>query len=470
MESLKRERPFDSSFSDLEDDARETKRRRSLSLDPLDHLPSQVFVQVLLDAQPYISTTAWVLVRVSRRWKEAIEKHLWKRWKAIDVYHPFLWSDGPSLSGGLIPPMVSLLKEWGRQGWLGLLQWAHGLGFPLLHPDDHDQWGGRHTLLAAACLGGHQPVVAWVLDSLGGHLHERKAIKGACRSGNDALLRWLVEKRHVGPSYSIPHDENPASGGNLEMCQRLVWQCATYEWLTGAGRNDHRHILEWAISGGRDVYYLVWPVLLCLAHCPRTPQAKGAAAAGRLDTLEWLWGRLGGDPAAGVWRIAIGEAAKAGQLAAVEWLLDRGCKGNKNHIELAASGGHVDVVALLWKHVGLDESKHAELAEEAAQSGSLPMLQWVVDHGLPLPATACARAALCGHLDALRFLRGHHCPWNGLTLKWAAHNGHLDILQWALANGCPWTAADRQWCLRDYPPCRSGLRRWIEECWPEEPS
>ena len=202
---------------------------------------------------------------------------------------------------------------------------------------------------------------------------------------------------------------------------------------------------------------------------PHIPQARGAAAAGRLDTLAWLWVRLGGDPGATVWMDALWAAAETGQLAVVEWLLDRGCKGDECHFYWAANGGHIDVVALLWKRVGLDESKHADLAGSSAQSGSLPMLQWVVDHGLPLTASACARAVSWGRLDAPRFLRSHHCPWDGLTLKWAATHGHLDILQWALANGCPWTAEDRQWCLRYCPDHRSGLRRWIEECWPVEP-
>ena len=95
---------------------------------------------------------------------------------------------------------------------------------------------------------------------------------------------------------------------------------------------------------------------------------------------------------------ALREACKAGQLAAVEWLLDRGCKCNQFFLYRAANGGHVDVVALLWKRVGLDQSKHADFVEWSALSGSIPLLQWVVDHGLPLTSDACASAALCGHL------------------------------------------------------------------------
>ena len=295
MESLKRGHHLISSSDEVEKEE-DRKRPCLVLIDPLERIPSQVFVQVLLDSQLDLSTTAWMLVRVSRRWKEAIESSLRKRWRAVDVYHPFLWASDPGERSGLFPPMVPLLDEWGRRGWLGLLQWAHGLGFPLLHRDDQDQWGGRHTLLEAACLGGHHPVVAWVLDDLGGYLDEGKAIEGACRSGDDALLRWLVEERHVDPFRLIPSDENPASRGNLEMCQWLAEHCRNHFWLSGAGRNDHRHILEWAISEGHAVDWLVWPECYCVwltvpraHHRPRVRQRQGG----------WTrWRGCGGDWAA----------------------------------------------------------------------------------------------------------------------------------------------------------------------------
>ena len=162
-------------------------------------------------------------------------------------------------------------------------------------------------------------------------------------------------------------------------------------------------------------------LMLCLAHCPpRAPQADGAAAAGRLDTLEWLWERLGGNPEAIVWRNSVGAAANAGQRSVVEWLLDRRCTVHGSCIMTAAEGGHVDVVKLLWKRVGLDQSYHADLAAWSAESGSLTLLQWIVEHTLPLTNKACASTAQCNHLDALRFLRRHHCPWDGWTLRAAA--------------------------------------------------
>ena len=244
-----------------------------LALDPCAVLPGHVFVHALLSSWFDMSTLAWVFVRVSRGWRDAILGQILHRWTSPDPYHHFRWTKYSGENSSLVPPMESLLEEWGRQGWLGLLQWAHGLGFSVLHPDD-EKWIGRHTLLAAACLGGHQSVVAWILDDLGGFLNEREAIEGACRSGNDALLRWLVEERHVNPTYNIPFDENPASRGDLEMCQWLVWHSSFYGWLTAAGRNNHRHILEWAISEGRGVDRLVWPLCCCVWLTIRRPKVR----------------------------------------------------------------------------------------------------------------------------------------------------------------------------------------------------
>ena len=243
---------------------------------------------------------------------------------------------------------------------------------------------GQHMLLATSCLGGHQPVVAWVLGGLGGYFDEQKAVEGACRSGNDTLLRWLVEERHVDPILYIPSDENPASRGNLEMCQWLAEHCTGSWWLAGAGRNDHRHILEWAIRERRAGNVLVWPGLLCLAHCPpRTPQADGAAAAGRLDTLAWLRGQLGGDPTALVWHNDLLGGSRGWPTGSGGVACSTGATNATSFTLTGPPGvGNVDVVALLWKRVVLDQSQHTKLVIASARSGSLPMLQWAVDHEL----------------------------------------------------------------------------------------
>ena len=226
-------------------------------LDPCLCLPGDVFVHSLLSSQFDMSTLAWVFVRVSRSWRDAILHRLYYRWKSPDNYHPFRWTKEPEEEvSGLVPPMVPLLEEWGRQGWLDLLQWAHGLGFPLLE-GCHIYTPGGQTLLIAACLGGHEPLVVWILDSLGGHLDGRTAGRAACRSGNDALFRLLVEERHIDIDVSIDMENNPASRGDLEGCKWLKDKTTGFGWVGVAGRLDHRHIMEWVISENLNTFSLV---------------------------------------------------------------------------------------------------------------------------------------------------------------------------------------------------------------------
>ena len=90
---------------------------------------------------------------------------------------------------------------------------------------DDQEYDGRHTLLAAACRGGHQPLVTWVLDGLGGRLDQGEGHQGGMSVGQRPLLRWLIEERQVNPTPGIPSDGNPASRGNLEMCQWLAKHC-----------------------------------------------------------------------------------------------------------------------------------------------------------------------------------------------------------------------------------------------------
>ena len=285
MESLKRGYPPFNRDEDNVEPFRENKRPRLVSSDPVVALSGQVFVQVLLAPQFDLSTTAWMFARVSRRWRDAIRYYTPKRWMAHDRYSPFHWTAVyPITDGGLVPPVVPLFEEWSRQGWLGMLQWAHGLGFPMLHKDDKNQWG-TYTHLKIACRGGHRPVVAWMLDGLGAHLDTRGALEGACRSGNDALLRWLVEDRCINPRGLIPWDENPASWGNLETCKWLFQKCHDMDngWLTGAGRNDHRHILEWAHTEGYAIPWLVWHerfILLITLTGARSSESRKSGYAG----------------------------------------------------------------------------------------------------------------------------------------------------------------------------------------------
>ena len=162
--------------------------------------------------------------------------------------------------------------------------------------------------------------------------------------------------------------------------------------------------------------------------------------------------------------------ASEGALEAVKWLLEKGCLLDSQALWQASRGGHVAMVEFLWDRCGpLATNDGRSIVLGAVRSGFVPILRWAYDRNLPFSANLCEMAAKRGQLDVLRFLRSHLCPWNRWTFVEAARCGHLDILQWALANGCPWTAWDRRECLHIFHQSRPGMRRWIEECWPEEP-
>lgn len=82
------------------------------------------------------------------------------------------------------------------------------------------------------------------------------------------------------------------------------------------------------------------------------------------------------------------------------------------------------------------------LAVHAASGGSVEILQWCSDRGLPICSpSVCAAAAGKGHLGALKWLRANNCPWSSTATEAAASNGHFELLKWAHANGAEWNGS-----------------------------
>ncbi|KAF8062686.1 aspartyl aminopeptidase [Scenedesmus sp. PABB004] len=223
--------------------------------------------------------------------------------------------------------------------------------------------------------------------------------------------------------------------------------------------------------------------------------AEARAACGDVAGLAWLRG-AGCDDLAFV---ALG-AARAGQLAVLEWARDEGldlqlvCEG-------AAMGGQLcvlrwaraqtpplalgdlvclfaaergDLEMLRWARAQAEPALWDERAcVAAARKGHLAVLEWASGEGLDLRGV-CTGAAWHGQLAVLRWARaqtpplpwgthvcyyaarrgdlemprwaraqGEPAPWN----EWVcgggggAANGHLEALRWLRANGCPWERA-----------------------------
>ena len=129
------------------------------------------------------------------------------------------------------------------------------------------------------------------------------------------------------------------------------------------------------------------------------------------------------------------EAARAGNLAVLQWLVANGCKCDTSTCGGAAAGGHLE--ALQWL-VDNGCTWDTSTCACAAEGGHLEVLQWARANGCRWNASTCACAAEGGHLEVLQWARANGCPWYKSTCTMAAKGGHLEVLQWARANGCQW--------------------------------
>ena len=80
------------------------------------------------------------------------------------------------------------------------------------------------------------------------------------------------------------------------------------------------------------------------------------------------------------------------------------------------------------------------LCDEAARGGQLNALQWLRSEAggkCIWNAVTCRSAVLNGHLAVLKWAHQNGCPWDEDTCRCAALKGHIEILKWARHNGCP---------------------------------
>ena len=103
----------------------------------------------------------------------------------------------------------------------------------------------------------------------------------------------------------------------------------------------------------------------------------------------------------------------------------------------AASYGQLEISE--WAHQHRYSHAYSEVTSTSAvEHGQLAALIWLKDHGCRLTSAARNNAARHGHLIFLQWLRTYGCPWDEDTCSDTARGGLHNILQWARANGCPW--------------------------------
>jgi hypothetical protein len=103
------------------------------------------------------------------------------------------------------------------------------------------------------------------------------------------------------------------------------------------------------------------------------------------------------------------------------------------------ASGNVEFVQ--WALAGLQPHDVPEISCDAASSGSIPVLEWLVDRGVPLVPRTMVKAACEGHTETLRWLASRGVAAGTDALEGAASGGHLSALQWLVDHNCTVTAS-----------------------------
>ncbi|GFH53320.1 hypothetical protein CTEN210_09796 [Chaetoceros tenuissimus] len=105
-------------------------------------------------------------------------------------------------------------------------------------------------------------------------------------------------------------------------------------------------------------------------------------------------------------------AARIGNIALLEYLLENGC----SHDDPLICSNAIEI------------NNHEKASE---------VLKWLHEHNIPWNEKTCATAAGKGNLIALKYARLNGCPWNAECLEKAVNSCNLEVVEFCLQNGCP---------------------------------
>jgi hypothetical protein len=232
----------------------------------------------------------------------------------------------------------------------------------------------------------------------------------------------------------------------IDLIPCKAWLCPA---AAAAGRLD---ILQWA-----------------RAHdCPWAPSTcEYAAAEGHLEILDWAV-RNGCPPGhrAGI------AAASRGRLEVLKWMSARSQAlpwmmwrfGNCSRA--AAKEGHFEVVVWAAANQSFGSTSYYDTlhmaAQGAARGGHLAILQWVAARCDSWRDTLiCTKAAKGGHLEVLRWAHEQRCDLGMPACFKAAQAGHTEVFRWTFSILGPLFLADIPWDGFEPGRGRLGILQWV---------
>lgn len=235
----------------------------------------------------------------------------------------------------------------------------------------------------------------------------RLCIKLILHFGNVRLLSYLEasHKDLFGATFGntlIP-DKASAVFGRVNVLE--YWRTSpsflekkyTAEALDGASRSGFVHVLEWWRCSGLPLRYT-------------EAALEQASSHGRIEVLEW-------------WKNA------------TEAQLNESSLPNT-----PASSDSAGIRPVSHQRLPALRLKPGKSVSYATQSGSLPVLKWWAQSGLPMPhqETVAKLASTHGHVQLLQYwhsLRGDKMLYDNQVLVGATKMGHRDVLEWWRQSG-----------------------------------
>jgi hypothetical protein len=133
-------------------------------------------------------------------------------------------------------------------------------------------------------------------------------------------------------------------------------------------------------------------------------------------------------------------AAECNKLAEVQYLQSQGCPWHAGLLDVAASGGHAELVRWCYEHCC---PWSGMVPYYTAEGGNAELMAWVLQQPqTQLSGIVMRIAAEKGHLAVCKLLRAQQCPWDARSTRKAALYGRARVLRWLVDNGCPYEGRD----------------------------
>ena len=340
-------------------------------------------------------------------------------------------------------PLEDVLRYYAEHGYIPCLNWFRYCDlYYYLIPIRQQNRFLPDNICSYAAYGGQMETIKWAL-SVGCKICEQTTADAAL-NGHLSIVQWVKENDYQSDdTWTL---QCAARKGHKSIIQYYMSLDSIYKNETAvvnsAAEGGQLELFQWLLDSGfkhsTSLYFLA-------CHNGQLEIIKCARKRG----LEWDTSYLPSD------------AARAGHLHVLQWLLANGCEWNIYVMSDAASNGHLDVMK--WAHelgapisslTWLNAAQHGHLhvlkwAQEkgfllndnilamSAVCGNIEMMKWLIELGFKMSAEVIRNAASNGRLEAVKWLREMGCPWTGETRAYARRQGHSEVLKWCIDNGCP---------------------------------